>query len=123
MRISDWSSDVCSSDLLDSLDIKPRAADKRSTVYTEYKEWRSGGSEEELFGTDKDKLAPSDAIIKDLTAEPRVHAHSIDNGLAEKIDPTPGTQISPVDERPRTTAAPIQEAILQLMSRSEKRRE
>src|SRR3546814_9535071 len=56
------------------------------------------------------------SIIKDLTAEPPVHAHSIDNGLAEKIDPTPGTQISPVDERPRTTVAQIQEAILQLMS-------
>src|SRR3546814_4808434 len=102
MRISDWSSDVCSSDLLDSLDIKPRAADKRSTVYTEYKEWRSGGSEEELFGTDKDKLAPSAAIGKDLPAQPPVHKHSTDNGLAEKIEPTPGTQIPPVEVRPRT---------------------
>src|SRR3546814_20657283 len=77
---------------------------------------RGGGSGEEVCGTDKDKLAASDAIMKDLTAEPPVHAQSSDNGVAEKIDPTPGTQISPVDEGPRTTEAQIQEAILQLMS-------
>lgn len=42
--------ELCS--LLDSLDIRPRAADERSTVYTEYKEWRSVDSSVESLGID-----------------------------------------------------------------------
>lgn len=38
--------------LLDALDIKPKAADQRSTTYTEYKQWRSGGLPEEASGLD-----------------------------------------------------------------------
>ena len=46
--------------LLDSLEIKPRAADKRSTVYTEYKEWRSASSQEESRDMDDGKLGHAD---------------------------------------------------------------
>ncbi len=38
--------------LLEALDIKPRAADQRSTTYTEYKMWRSGELQEEASGLD-----------------------------------------------------------------------
>ena len=46
--------------LLDSLEIMPRAADKRSTVYTEYKEWRSARSEEESRDMNDGKLGRAD---------------------------------------------------------------
>lgn len=102
--------------LLDSLDIKPRAADKRSTVYTEYKEWRSVGPDEEPLEIGGDRLSQADAVVEVQLTEPPIHTHLVDDIIAAEINPTPSAQLVPATGRLRTTEAQIQEAILQLMS-------
>jgi very-short-patch-repair endonuclease len=96
--------------LLDSLDIKPRTADKRSTVYTEFREWRSGGTEEGPVETRSDNLTEADAVAEVELSQPTIQTQFIDTVLAV------GTNTSPETEKLRTTEAQIQEAILQLMS-------
>ena len=102
--------------LLDSLDIKPRAADKRSTVYTEYKEWRSVDPDEEPLEIGGDRLSQADAVVEVQLTEPPIHTHLVDDIIAAEINPTPSAQLVPETVRLRTTEAQIQEAILQLMS-------
>ena len=102
--------------MLDLLDIKPRAADKRSTVYTEYKEWRSGGSHEEPLDLDEGKLGHADAVLETKLTDPPNNTHLFYDIIATEINPTPDAQIAPATEKLRTTEAQIQEAILLLMS-------
>lgn len=96
--------------LLDSLDIKPRTADKRSTVYTEYREWRSGSSEEGPVETGGDHLTEAPAVVEVQLTEPHIQTHSTDTVLNAVTNPSSET------DKLRTTEAQIQEAILQLMS-------
>lgn len=102
--------------LLDSLDIKPRAADKRSTVYTEYREWRSVGSEEGPPDLGVGKASHLSAAIEVELAESPTHSQFDDDTLVAKNNPTPDGKISPKSETTRTTESQIQEAILKLMS-------
>lgn len=102
--------------LLDSLDIKPRSADKRSMIYTEYKEWRSDGSEEETSDTGDERLAQANAVDEVLTAELIAPTNVIENLLFEANILTSDTTIPPSTKGSRTSEAQIQEAILQLMS-------
>lgn len=96
--------------LLDSLDIKPRTADKRSTVYTEFREWRSGGTEEGTVETRSDNLTETDAVAEVELSQQTTQTQFVDTVLAVETNPSPET------EKLRTTEAQIQEAILQLMS-------
>lgn len=102
--------------LLDSLDIKPRTADKRSTVYTDYKQWRSGGSEDEPFEMNESKPTEADPVDEVNLSEPPAEAYPVAANSAVSENLPSGTEIAQETDHLRTTEAQIQEAILQLMS-------
>jgi len=102
--------------LLDSLGIKPRAADRRSTTYTEYKEWRSVSSEDVQVEIDGDEGHPSSNGIDEVFSESPAHLALVDDIPVVEDDPLPDTSIAPSAERFRTTETEIQAAILELMS-------
>lgn len=96
--------------LLDSLDIKPRTADKRSTIYTEYKEWRSESTERELAEIAGNDFSEADAVSESPLIQSPSQTHFIDTVLAARTKPPSKAEML------RTTEAQIQDAILQLMS-------
>lgn len=102
--------------LLDSLDIKPRSASQRSTVYTQYREWRSVVPANELNDVDdNEKDAPSTEADAS-TSEPSGHIQSITNETVTEGGLTLSPPIAPANVSVRTTELQVQEAILQLMS-------
>lgn len=102
--------------LLDSLDIKPKAAGRRSTVYSEYREWRSVNSEEELIEADDDGQAAPLPVADEPSPEPSAHPLLIADDPVAESSHTPDPQKAPAADRLRTTEAQVQDAILQLMS-------
>ena len=102
--------------LLDSMDIKPRSAGKRSTIYTEYREWRSDGFRIEPPAIEKDDVAQDAGASEEPEVENATHSNSVDDHLAGQSKPA-GHAASPHSaDGSRTGEAQIQAAILQLMS-------
>jgi very-short-patch-repair endonuclease len=101
--------------LLGSLGIEPGAADRRSSIYTAYKEWRSTSPEDEPIETDGEERHSSGGVDEAFSEAPALLAMGDEDPVDEDCDLPEGPIAIPA-ERLRTTETQIQTVILQLMS-------